>query len=308
MKVLERGGFQVTTLSENKQEAFDALLGDTDAVVLRTNVTMSRSSIEKAPRLQVIARTGAGVDNVDVDAATERGIRVCNLVGVNSVSVSEHTVGLIVSLGKQLQFFDREVRAGNWQSRRAKVSVELEGKTVGVVAMGNVGAKVAQKCHDGFGMKIIAYDPFVKERFSNFDYRFVDDVAELFRESDFVTLHCPNTPETRGLAGREMIGLMKPTAYLINAARGEIVDEPALIDALREKRIAGAGLDVFATEPLPVDHPLAKMGNVILTPHCSSLTSEVTAKSAAGAAQAIVDFAAGKEPEFVFNREALSRR
>jgi D-3-phosphoglycerate dehydrogenase len=306
LRLLEERDFLITTLSENSQRAFEEALPDAEAVVLRTNVAMTRDSIDKASKLKIIARTGAGVDNVDVKAATAKGILVCNLVGVNSVSVAEHTVALILSLGKQLPFFDRSVRAGDWQARRAKVSLELRGKTVGVVAMGNVGAKVAQMCHEGFGMRILAYDPFVQDKFADYDYRFVEDLRTLFGESDFVTLHCPNLPETRGLAGREMIGVMKPTAFLINAARGEIIDEPALIEALRERRIAGAGIDVFATEPLPIDHPLCKLDNVILTPHCASLTNEVTAQSAVGAAQAIIDFADGKEPQFVFNKRELS--
>lgn len=305
MKLLEDKGFDIVVNEEKTQEAFEKHLPDAEAVVLRTNVTMTAETFEAAKQLKVIARTGAGVDNVDVAAATSRGILVCNLPGVNSVSVAEHTAAMLLSLGKQLPYMDRSVREGNWQARRSKVSMELEGKILGVVAMGNVGSKVAQKLHYGFGMRVLAYDPYAKEKFVDYDYEFVDDVTELFKRSDFVALHCPNIPETRGLVTNETFDLMKPSAYLINTARGEIVVREALVDALKHKKIAGAALDVFEEEPLSPEDPLCNLDNVILSPHVAALTKEVTAKAAYGAAKAIADYAEGTEPASVYNRRDL---
>jgi D-3-phosphoglycerate dehydrogenase len=305
MKVLEDRGLKIVLPKENSQAAFEELLPEAESMVLRTNVTVDASCIEKAPNLKIVARTGAGYDNVDVEAATSRKILVCNLVGVNSVSVAEHAMAMILSLAKQLPYHDHAVREGNWQARRSKASIELDGKTLGVAAMGNIGSKVARIGHDAFGMKVIAFDPYVKEKFADFDYRFVDDLQDLFRESDFLSLHLPSTPETKGVVNSGSLGLMKKGAYLINTARGDLINEADLADALREKRIGGAALDVFSSEPPEEDSPFFGLGNIILTPHVASLTREVSVKAAIGAAQAVVDWADGKTPEFVVNREVL---
>lgn len=305
MDVLERGGLKILLPKENSQSSFEELLPEADAIVLRTNVTVDAKCIEKAPRLKIVARTGAGYDNVDVAAATAHGVLVCNLVGVNSVSVAEHASALILSLAKQLPYYDRSVRTGDWKARRSMAAIELEGKILGVAAMGNVGSKVARIAHDAFGMKVLAFDPYVKDKFAGFDYRFVDDLPALFRESDFISLHLPSIPEMKGVVNAALIGLMKKSAYLINTARGDLINQEDLIAALRDKRIAGAALDVFVDEPPDDDSPLLGLENVILTPHVASLTKEVSVKAAVGAAQAVVDLAGGKEPQFVVNREAL---
>ena len=308
MELLENRKFRILLPEENNQTAFEALLPEAEAIVLRTNVEVSAACVEKAPNLQIIARTGAGYDNVDVDAATRAGVLICNLVGVNSVSVAEHALSLILSLGKQLPFYDRAVREGNWQARRSKASVELEGKTLGVAALGNVGSRVARIAHDAFGMRIVAYDPYVKEQFALYDYRFADGLEELFRESDFVSLHLPSTPETKGVVNRDLLSVMKPGAYLVNTARGDLVNQEDLVAALRNGTIGGAALDVFPEEPPGKDNPLNGLSNVILTPHVASLTKEVTVKAAIGAAQAVVDLADGKEPKFIVNRDVLAGR
>ncbi len=305
VQLLESEGFELLMPRENSQEAFEALLPKAEGIVLRTNVQLHAEAIAKAPNLRVVARTGAGVDNVDLTAATERGILVCNLVGINSVSVAEHTLSLLFALGKQIPFHDSAVRAGDWQSRRSKASVELEGKTLGVAGIGNIGARVAKVCHDALGMNVVAFDPYAKEKFSDFDYTFVDDLETLFAESDFITLHLPSLPETKKVVDRGLLSLMKPTAYLINTARGDVVDEDALAEVLREGRIAGAGIDVFETEPPGKDHPFVGFSNVILTPHVASLTKEVTVKASYGAAKAIVDYAEGRTPDSVYNAKAL---
>ncbi|MDN5331466.1 MAG: D-3-phosphoglycerate dehydrogenase / 2-oxoglutarate reductase [Tepidanaerobacteraceae bacterium] len=281
---------------------------DVEAIILRTNAKITRKVIENAPKLKIISRTGAGVDNVDVDAATEKGILVCNLPAVNNVSVAEHTVALIMHLAKQLSTMDRAVREGKWNMRNSNIAVELEGKILGVVGMGNIGALVAKKCHDGLGMKILAYDPYTEERFKDYDYEFTDDLEELFRRSDFVTLHCPDTPETRGMVKRDLIYSMKPTAYLINTARGTLVDEKSLIMALKERRIAGAGLDVFTEEPPKEDNELLKLDNVVLSPHSAAMTKEATTRMSTEAAQAVVDYFEGRQPKYIFNGNELRKK
>ena len=305
VELLEWKGFEILVPSENSQEAFEAQLPEAEGIVLRTNVQMDAQAIAKAPNLKVMARTGAGVDNVDLDAATERGILVCNLVGINSVSVAEHAMSFILSLGKQLPFYDNAMRTGEWQLRRSKAGMELEGKVLGVAGIGNIGARVAKMCYDGFGMKVMAFDPYAKDKFAGYDYTFVDDMESLFSQADFVTLHLPSLPETKKVVNKQLLSVMKPTAYLINTARGDVIDEEALADALREKQIAGAALDVYETEPPAEDHPFVGLSNVILTPHVASLTKEVTVKASYGAAKAIVDYAEGRTPDFVYNRKEL---
>jgi len=305
VELLKSKGFDLLMPEENSQEAFEALLPEAEGIVLRTNVQMDAEAMAKAPKLKIVARTGAGVDNVDLAAATERGILVCNLVGINSVSVAEHTLSLLLALGKQIPFYDAAVRKGDWQTRRSKASVELEGKALGVAGIGNIGARVAEMCHDALGMKVLAFDPYAKEKFADSDYTFVDDLETLFTESDFITLHLPSLPETKKVVNRDLLGLMKPTAYLINTARGDVVDEEALVEALREGRIAGAGIDVFENEPPGGAHPLVGLSNAILTPHVASLTKEVTVKASVGAAKAIVDYAEGRTPDSVYNAKEL---
>lgn len=303
--LLESKGFEVLVPAENSQEAFEAQLPEAEGIVLRTNVQMHAQAIAKAPNLKIMARTGAGVDNVDLDAATKRGILVCNLVGINSVSVAEHALSFILSLGKQLPFYDKAMRTGEWKLRRSKAGIELEGKVLGVAGIGNIGARVARMCHEGFGMKVMAFDPYAKDKFAGYDYTFVDDLEALFSQADFVTLHLPSLPETKKVVNKELLSVMKPTAYLINTARGDVIDEEALADALREKRIAGAALDVYEEEPPAEDHPFVGLSNAILTPHVASLTKEVTVKASYGAAKAIVDYAEGRTPDFVYNGKDL---
>lgn len=306
-KLLE-GKFEIVTAPDTSQQTLISMVKDVDAIILRTRSKITREVIENAPHLKIISRTGAGVDNIDVNAATEKGILVCNLPAVNNLSVAEHTIAMILNLSKQLSLMDKAVRSGNWGARNSNISVEIEGKVLGIVGMGNIGSLVAKKCHDGLGMKIVAYDPYAKEKFRGYDYKFVDTLEELFKESDFVTLHCPDIPETRGMITRELIYSMKHTAYLINAARGTVIDEQALIEALKEKRIAGAGLDVFQQEPPSSDNELLRLENVILSPHSAALTKEATVRMAVEAVQAVIDYFEGRQPKYIYNYKALKEK
>ncbi|TVQ35241.1 MAG: hydroxyacid dehydrogenase [Spirochaetaceae bacterium] len=297
--------FKITILESGDEAALIDACRDAEAIVLRTNSCVSRTVIEQSPQLKIVSRTGAGVDNVDVEAATENGILVCNVTGVNSVSVAEHAVTLMLTLLKRTRAMDNAVRTGNWSARRGTKTREISGKTVGIVGMGNVGRKVAEICHNGFGMQVLAYDPYARQAIVSRGYTECDSLEDLFSASDIVTLHCPNIPETRNLANRELLSMMKPSAVLVNTARGEIVDEQALVEMLRDGRVAGAGLDVFADEPPDAGHPLLQMDNVILSPHAAALTEEVSAKVADAAVEAVLDFADGKRPRSVYNQDAL---
>lgn len=297
--------FEVVTAPDCTIETMLNLSKDVNAIILRTTSKVTREVIEKARILEIISRTGAGVDNVDVQAATEKGIYVCNLPAVNNLSVCEHAISLMMTLAKQLPYMDKAVRSGNWKARNANTSVELEGKILGIIGMGNIGSIVARKCHQGLGMKILASDPYVKEKFKDYDYKFCDSLDGLFREADFISIHCPNLAETKGMVTRELLFSMKPEAYLINTARGGVIDEEALIQVLSQKRIAGAGLDVFEKEPPDPDNPLLKMDNVVLSPHAAALTKEASIKMSVEAAQAVVDFFEGIQPKYIYNLKSL---
>lgn len=293
--------YEVITAPDCTEETMLKLSKDVNAIILRTTSKVDRAVIENARNLEIISRTGAGVDNVDIEAASERNILVCNLPRANNLSVCEHAIALMMTCAKSLPYMQEGVRQGNWKARNAGTPVEIEGKTLGVVGMGHIGSLVAKKCHDGLGMKILAYDPYVVEKYKDYDYRFCGSLSELFAESDFITLHCPNLPETKGMVTRELLYSMKPDAYLINTARGTVVDESALIDLLKEGKIAGAGLDVFEKEPPDADNPLLQMGNVVVSPHSAALTKEATVRMSYEAAEAVDDLFSGKTPKYIYN-------
>jgi D-3-phosphoglycerate dehydrogenase len=282
-----KGRVEVVIADDPSQETISPLMKDVSGVILRTTSRITRQMILSAPNLEVISRTGVGVDNIDVKAASENGVTVCNLPGLNNISVAEQAVSLLVGLAKALPFLDAAVRECNWSKRNANKSTELHGKTLGVIGFGRIGSHVAGVMSNGFGMKVLAYDPYVSTS-DNCDVAFCD-LEEVLMQSDFVTIHLPATAETQGLLNRERLAMMKPSAYLINTARGTVTDETALIELLREKKIAGAGLDVFAVEPLPGDHPFTKMDNVLLSPHAAALTRECVIRAAVEAAQAVLD-------------------
>lgn len=297
--------YEVVIAPDCSAETMLELSKDVNAIILRTTSRVDREVIENAKQLEIISRTGAGVDNVDIEAATERGILVCNLPRANSLSVCEHAIALIMACAKQLPFMQEGVRSGNWKARNAGTPVEIEGKTLGVVGMGHIGSTVAKKCSGSLGMKIKAYDPYVKDKFADTDYIFCDTLNELFETCDFITLHCPNIPETKGMVTRDLLYSMKPGAYIINTARGGVIDEKALVDVLKENRIAGAGLDVFEKEPVDTDHPLLHMDNVIVSPHSAALTKEATLRMATEAVEAVDDYFSGKMPKYIYNRKDL---
>ena len=296
------GKVELVILSDNSVETTKRLAVDVEGIILRTNIKVTREIIDAAPHLKIISRTGVGVDNVDVPAATEKGILVCHTPGVNAPSVAEQTLALMLSLAKRLKMMDNAVRTGNWQIRYASKSVDLEGKMLGLVGVGRIGSLVAQKCRLAFNMKVIAYDPYVKQVEG---VELCSSLDQVFRQADFVSIHVPYMEQTHHLVDARLLRLMKPDSCLINTSRGAVVDEKALIEALKNESIAGAGLDVFEEEPPSPDNPLFKFDNVVSTPHSAALSRECELKLAMTAAQAVVDFLDGRQPTYIYNKKEL---
>ena len=266
-----------------------------DAMIVRT-AKITRRVLEAADKLKVIARHGAGFDGVDLEAAKEKNIMVLYAPRANSVSVAETAIFYMLYCSRNFKLVQK-LYVNEYMTAKMKVEKhELEGKTLGLIGIGNIGGLVAKKAALGFDMKVIAYDPFAK---SAPDYiRLTDDREEVFRSADFVSVHVPATPETIKSVGKREFALMKPSAYFINTSRGTVVDESALIDALRGKEIAGAGLDVLEKEPLDPANPLLAMDNVLTAPHIGAATKEASARSSLVCAQGIDDFLRGRKPKF----------
>lgn len=259
-----------------------------DALIVRSATKVTADVIAAADRLRVIGRAGIGVDNIDVPAATRKGIVVMNVPGGNTITTAEHTISMMLALARLIPQATASMKSGKWEKSRF-VGSEVYGKTLGIVGMGNIGSLVADRAQ-GLHMKVIAYDPFIRpERARQLSVELVD-LPTLCARSDFITIHTPKSPDTHHLINAEVIAKMKPTARLINCARGGIVDEQALAKALREGRLAGAAIDVFETEPPPPDHPLLQLDNVVLTPHLGAATAEAQLNVAVGIAEQIVHF------------------
>ena len=261
-----------------------AALPEADAVLIRSATQMDPEAIAAGAKLKVIARAGVGLDNVDVKAATQAGVMVVNAPTSNIVSAAELAVALLLSVARNVVPANIALKNGEW--KRSKYNgVELSEKTVGIVGLGRIGVLVAQRL-SAFGVKLIAYDPYVQPaRAAQIGVRLVP-LDELMRESDFITVHLPKTPETAGLIGEEQLKLAKPTMYLINAARGGIVDEDALFRAISDGRVAGAGLDVYAKEPC-TDSPLFALESVVATPHLGASTDEAQEKAGISVAKSV---------------------
>ena len=269
-----------------------------DAVISRKG-KITREQMERSSgRLKIIARTGVGVDpsRVDLEAAKDFKIWVTNQPGSNSVSVAELVFGQMIALVRHTHEANRAVKENRWSDYLKFIGTELAGKTLGIVGMGNIGMRVAVRAR-AFEIDFLVYDPYIPEsHVTSLGGKWVA-LDELLAESDFVTIHCPLNRETKGMIGAKRLELMKPSAFLINAARGGIVDEDALATVLRERKIAGAALDVVANEPLEKDHPLTKLDNVLWTPHIGAMTLEASKRGEWGAAQEVIRVLQRKRPK-----------
>jgi len=269
-----------------------------DGVISRKG-KITREQMEKSGgRLKIIARTGVGVDpsRVDLDAAREFKIWVTNMPGSNAVSVAELAFGQMIALARHTFEANRAVRENRWSDYLSYIGTELAGKTIGIVGMGNIGTRMAIRAR-AFEMNFLVSDPYIPESHVTALGGKLTSLEELLRNADFVTLHCPLTAETKRMIDEPRLGLMKPSAYLINAARGGVVSEDALWRALKEKKIAGAALDVVENEPLRQDHPLLQLDNVIFTPHIGAMTLEASKRGEWGAAEEVIRVLEGKKPK-----------
>jgi len=276
--------FEIRRCDGANREELLVALADVDAVLIRSATKIDQEALAAARRLKVVARAGVGLDNVDVKAATIAGVMVVNAPTSNITSAAELAVGLLLAAARNIVPANQALKSGRWK-RSQYGGVELLGKTVGIVGLGRIGTLMAQRLA-GFDMKIVAYDPYLSPaRAGQLGVRLVP-LDELLRESDFITVHLPKTPETLGLLGEEALKLVKPSVRIINAARGGIVDEQALANALREGRVAGAGIDVWAKEPC-TQSPLFEFESVVVTPHLGASTEEAQEKAGVAVARSV---------------------
>ncbi|MDR7544313.1 MAG: phosphoglycerate dehydrogenase [Armatimonadota bacterium] len=304
LRMLRDAGCEVTTNPGDTlgEDDLIALIGEADAVIAGVEPITARV-LAAAPRLKIVARRGVGYDTVALEAATARGVVVTITAGALAETVADHTMGLILAVVRRIPELDRLVRSGGWDRIP---SVDVWGKTLGIVGFGAIGRAVAKRAA-GFDMRILAHDIRPDPATATAMGVTLTDLDSLLTQSDIVTVHVPLTPQTRGLIGAAALRRMKPTAYLVNTSRGPVVDEAALLAALREGRLAGAALDVFQHEP-PRDRALASLPNVVATPHVASHTVETLARMERACAEAVLAVMHGQRPAHVVNPEVYDRR
>lgn len=288
MAVLEAApGLEVVDVSPGGRDALLPALAQTAGLIVRGATTVDEALLRAAPALRVVGRAGVGVDNIDLEAAARRGVAVMNAPSGNTRSTAELTFGLLLAAARHIARADRSVREGAWD-RKAMRGSQLHGRTLGVVGAGRIGSAVLALGR-AFGMRLLGCDPYLTpERRREIGAEFLE-LEELLERADVVSFHVPLTDETEGMLGAAELARMKPDAFLVNASRGEVVDEAAVARALMEGRLAGAGLDVFAREPLPADSPLREAPHLVLTPHLGGATDEAKRAVAVEVAAAVRD-------------------
>lgn len=293
----------VESIDDSTTPEFAQALARAHALIVRSATTVDAAMIDAAPELRVIGRAGVGVDNIDVAAASARGIAVFNAPSGNTVAAAELTMALILALVRHLTEADRSMRDGRWD-RSAFKGVELDGRTLGLIGAGRVGGEVATRAR-AFGMEVIVYDPYLSdERADDLGFR-LTDLDAVLESSDVISIHVPLTPETEGLVGEGELAKMKDTAYLVNASRGGVIDEPALAAALRDGELAGAALDVYETEPLPGESPLRGAPNLVMTPHLGASTEDAQVRVAQEVANRVRDALVDGEVSAALNHADL---
>jgi len=300
---LQEHGYEIKMGSGITADAIARDVADCDAILART-APYPAAVIEAGKKLRVISRHGVGCDNIDVARAAELGIWVTFAPESNANTVAEHAIGCVMSLARNFIQLDRKTREGQWGVRDTLLGCDLAGKVLGIVGLGKIGRRVAKKAALGLEMKVVGYDPFLKpEQIAEFATP-AASLDEVFSAADFVTLHIPGGPANKGAVGKKQFGRMKKSAFFINAARGDVVVEADLIQALRDGTIAGAAIDVYEKEPPQKDNPLMAMSNVLLTPHNASQTRECMIRMAMHAAQGIHEVLSGKQPTWPVNQPA----
>lgn len=295
---------EVIVKTDITNEELINVIKDFDAIVVRSRTKVTREVIEAASKLKIIARAGVGVDNVDVGAATEKGIMVVNAPESTSITVAEHTIGVILSLTRKISIADKSVKDGKWEKNKF-MGIELAGKTLGIVGMGRIGSQVASRCK-AFAMNVVVYDPYLSETIASKLGVTLVDLETLLKTSDSITIHVPLTPETKHLISANEFKIMKKTAFIVNCARGGIINEKDLYDALASGEIGGAGLDVFENEP-PKGNPLLNLDNIVLTPHIGASTKEAQRDAALIVAKEIKRVFNGELPKNVLNMPVLDQ-
>lgn len=301
--LLERG-YEIKMGSGITVEAIAKDVEDCDAILART-APFTAEVLRSGKKLKVIGRHGVGVDNIDIKVATELGIWVTNAPESNANSVAEHTLGLIIACARNLVRCDKEFRNGNFEIRNKLNGSDLEGKTLGLLGVGRIGTMVAKKAVFGLDMNVIGYDPFLTQDKVIPEIDLSTNWEYVLKNSDFISVHMPANAKTKGIIGRKEFEMMKPSAYFINCARGEVVNEADLIWALQANEIAGAGLDVFEQEPPSKDNKLFEIDNVILSPHNAALTKEAAMRMALHAAMGIDEVLTGNKPKWPVNSPKL---
>ncbi len=305
IEILEKEA-EVVYLPQFPKRTLSGEIREADAVAVRV-AKIDRELIEQTRNLLVIAKHGVGYDNIDVEAATQKGIIVVNTPESNFESVSEHILGLMLSLAKKICISDRVLRQDRFQRRENYTGMELKDKNLGVIGLGRIGSETAHKCKIAFDMDVILYDPYVpKEKADHLGYTKTANLDDLLRESDYIIICVPLIKETSNLIGSKELGLMKANAFLINTSRGGIVDEAALYDHLVKNKIAGAALDVFSSEPPPSNHPLLSLDNFIATPHIGGMTVEAMRRMAIAQAEDILRVFRGERPKYPVNPQVYA--
>jgi len=301
---LLRGIGEVEVHTGQSPEQLVATIGQYDALVVRSETKVTRPIIEAAGKLQVIGRAGVGVDNIDLSAATERGVIVVNAPQGNTIAAAEHTIALLMALARHIPQADASMRNGNWD-RKTYVGTEVRGKTLGVVGLGPIGSEVARRGL-GLDMRVLANDPYVAEERVRALGAEPADMEMLLAESDFITVHVPMTAATRGMIASEQFARMKTGVRVLNVARGGIIDELALAAAVKSGKVAGAAIDVFSEEPISPQNPLLGDPRIIITPHLGASTAEAQERVAVDVAEQIVDVLSGRPARYAVNAPMLA--
>lgn len=304
MKVLEEK-FEIIIAPDKSHKTLSKMIVDVDALVVKLTKIES-SLLDKGNNLKLLVKHASGFNDIEIKKASANNILVLNAGDANANSVAEHTLIAMGCMFKRVLFMDRATRHCEWDAKFDNKSLDLDGATLGLIGLGNIGLLLAKKAQQAFNMKIIAYDPYINPKMaSNSGVTLVNDIDEICISADAISIHTPLTDETRNLIDARRLALLKPTAVLVNFARGGIVEETALYKALKNRQILGAALDVFKDEPVKKDNPLFELDNVVLSPHAAAYTENCRMRISLAVANGIIDYFEGRRPKFVVNPEIL---
>ena len=300
-----RAAGEVDVVTGLDLDALIARIPSYDALVVRSETKVTDAVLAAATRLRVVGRAGVGVDNIDIEAATRHGVLVLNAPTGNTIAAAEHAVAMMLALARNIPAADASLRAGRWE-RSKLIGVELRDRTLGVLGLGKIGFEVARIAGEGLRMRVLAHDPLVTQERAEQAGAELVDMDTLLAESDVLSVHVPLTDHTRGVIGAAELRRMRPGARLINVARGGIIDEAALAEAVRDGIVAGAAIDVFTSEPVPAGHPLIGVDGIVVTPHLGASTAEAQVNVAADVADQIVEYLRGGSPRYAVNAPAVN--